>query len=203
MKTILTILLFVQIGFAQSKIMISGTDAEHDSIVYESLKIAYPNAVVSRSLNTLNQPFIDSIEALGYNMLVRSTTGYEAYKILSDTNNVLFVMPSGSNNHESTGITLGSIVSTGCGTDSNITGYPIHYFAQDPTGQNLSSYSNGYIAGLIAELSDELKITPNEVIFWAKFGKTPGHDGYGKFDANYVRTYYEKYHRKIYIKNKQ
>jgi len=200
MKTILLILLFVQIGFAQSKIMISGTDAVHDSIVCESLKIAHPNAVVSRSLNALNQTFIDSIEALGYNMLVRSTTGYEAYKVLSDTNNVLFVMPSGSNNHESTGITLGSIVSTGCGTDSNITGYPIHFYSIDPTGSNLSSYSNGYIAGLIAKFSDTFCTTPQRAYYWFTYGDTLEHNGYGKINYDNASLYYGKFHRKIYIK---
>lgn len=205
MKTILIILfLFPLFCFSQTKVMVNGLGGEHDSTVAECVKSAYPQAVVYRSTNTLNQSFVNSTRLLGCSIIVRSTTGISNYETLAENNSdILFIMPSSSNSHVNTGITLGNIISTGAGTDTNVTGYPIHYFAQDPTGQNLSSYSNGYIAGLIAELSDELKITPNEVIFWAKFGKTPGHDGYGKFDANYVRTYYEKYHRKIYIKNKQ
>ena len=182
--------------------MVSGTNSEHDSIVVLCVKSAYSNVIVSRSLDTLNQNFIDSIEVLGYNLLVRSTTGYASYSTLADSNSILFVMPSGSNDHIDTEITLGSIISTGCGVDSNITGYPIHFFDIDPVSGNQSSYSNGYIAGKIAYLADLLGITPQKVIYYAELLQTLGHDGYGKFNTDFIRQQHQKFTRKLYVRKK-
>jgi len=181
--------------------MVNGMGGEHDSTVMECVKSAYPQAVVYRSTNTLNQSFVNSTRLLGCSIIVRSTTGISDYETLAENNSdILFIMPSGSNTHESTGITLGGIVSAGAGTDSNVTGYPIHFYSIDPTGSNLSSYANGYIAGLIAKFSDRFCVTPQRAYYWFTYNKTLGHDGYGKINYEWAVTYYTKYHRKIYIK---
>lgn len=198
MKMLLIILIFSVTANAQ--IYVSGTDSEHDSIVVEAVKLAYPNVTISRGTETLNQTLVTNLISQGYKIIVRSTTGYNSYSTLADDNpTILFVMPSGSNEHANTEITLGNILSTGAGTDSNVTGYPIHFYGTDPIGDNQSSYSNGYIAGIIAKLSDAYSITPPRAVFWLKYLKSLGHDGYGRIETSL--GYYEKYHRKLYIKN--
>lgn len=182
--------------------MVNGLGGTHDSLVVEAVKLGYgSNISVYKSTSALNQTFVDSLKNNGFNMLVRSTTGYELYKALADSNaSILFVMPSGSNSHVNTSITLGGIISTGAGVDSNLTGYPIHFYDTDPFYGNQSSYSNGYIAGKLAYIKDRLGCSWAEILYWLEFGKVITlKNGYGKIDVSGVIDLYGKYHRKLYI----
>jgi len=176
--------------------MVSGYGGEHDSIVEECVKQGYidcggnlNNITVIRSANSyLNQGFIDSLRNTGFNFLVRSTTGYGGFTIQSlaiNNPDILFIMPSGSNSHINTGNTLSIIVATGAGDTANKTGYPIHFYDKDTTGQMASSYSNGYIAGKLARIKDSSKCSLSDAFNYAKLStKQPFSptNGYGKID---------------------
>ena len=75
-------------------------------------------------------------------------------------------MPAGSNGFYyvcNLDIPNAAVVSTGAGLDTLVTGYRVEFFSIDPiTSSNLSSFSNGYIAGQIAYLANKFNMTPQQ-----------------------------------------
>jgi hypothetical protein len=81
-------------------------------------------------------------------------------------------MPAGSNSFQyvvNLDIPNSSVVSTGAGLDTLVTGYKVEFFSIDPiTNSNESSYSNGYIAGQIAFLSNKFNISTQQARILAR-----------------------------------
>jgi hypothetical protein len=161
------IVVAAQLNFTQqvSKVIISGNGGQHDLDVKNAFYLGYssynnaqfPGEVLVYS-SSLQTGFEYAI-ANNYNLIVRSTSGLStALRIAPNYPSVDLVMPSGSNSYTQTfyGEVLSSpVVITGAGNDSNQTGYKLEFFSQDPiTVNNLSSYSNGYVAGQLAFIAN-------------------------------------------------
>jgi hypothetical protein len=102
--------------------------------------------------------------ANNFDLIIRSTTGLSTgLRLAPDYPSVELVMPAGSNVY--TQVFFGDVITspvviTGAGNDSNQTGYKLEFFAIDPiTSTNLSSYSNGYVAGQIAYIANTLNVS--------------------------------------------
>jgi hypothetical protein len=109
-----------------------------------------------------------------YQIAVRSYTGLA--NSVNDTAkhhpNVLLFMPAGSNSFQyvlNLDIPNSSVVSTGAGLDTLVTGYKVEFFSIDPiTNSNESSFSNGYIAGQIAFLANKFNISTQQARILAR-----------------------------------
>lgn len=150
-----------------SKVLISGWGGQHDIDVQTAFHMGYesydgtqfPGEVLIYS-NTLQNSFTYADEN-GYEMIIRSTTGLMTGLIIApDYPNIKLVMPSGSNSFVQTysgDVVNSPVIITGAGLDSNVTGYKVEFFSEDPiTSNNYSSFSNGYIAGQLAFISNTL-----------------------------------------------
>lgn len=135
-----------------------------------------------------------------YEMVIRSTSGMESYISVASSSypDVLTVMPAGHNDYILiyTGNIPQNILITGAGDVNNETGYNIEFFAPDPIGiePDLSSFSNGYIAGQIAYIMDEVPCGHWEARYRAQQTAIPGtsgssFDGYGLIDINSAMAY--------------
>jgi hypothetical protein len=137
-----------------SKILISGWGGQHDIDVQTAFHLGYesydgtpfPGEVLIYS-NSLQNSFTYA-EQNGYEMIIRSTTGLMTGLIIApDYPEIKLVMPSGST----------PVIITGAGIDTNVTGYKVEFFSEDPiTENNLSSFSNGFVAGQLAFISNTL-----------------------------------------------
>lgn len=99
-------------------------------------------------------------------IIIRSRTGIWSFKEIAGMYDPVLFMAAGSNSFSyvnSMSIFINPIISTGCGIDSLVTGYNAEFYDIDPiTTGNLSSYSNGYIAGKIAFISNKLNCSIEE-----------------------------------------
>jgi hypothetical protein len=123
-----------------SKILISGWGGQHDIDVQTAFHLGYesydgtpfPGEVLIYS-NSLQNSFTYA-EQNGYEMIIRSTTGLMTGLIIAPP-----------------------VIITGAGIDTNVTGYKVEFFSEDPiTENNLSSFSNGFVAGQLAFISNTL-----------------------------------------------
>ncbi len=165
------------IGIAQTlyaqqvdKVIISGYGGQHDLDVKTAFQIGYAShnntpftGEVILYTNTLQSSFNYAV-ANSFDLIIRSTTGLSTgLRLAPDYPTVELVMPAGSNSY--TQVFFGDVVTspvviTGAGNDSNQTGYKLEFFAIDPiTSTNLSSYSNGYVAGQIAYIANTLNVS--------------------------------------------
>src|ERR1035438_3868663 len=109
-----------------------------------------------------------------YQIAVRSYTGLcsAVNETAKNHPKVMLIMPAGSNSFEyvcNLDIPNSSVVSTGAGLDTLVTGYKVEFFSIDPiTNSNESSYSNGYIAGHIAFLANKFNISPQQARILAR-----------------------------------
>ena len=157
--------------FAQtvSKVLVSGdgNNVQHDNDVAAAFMIGYSNydnsnfeGLINLYTGTVDSSFIHANNN-DYDVIIRSYTGLEdAIPIASGYPSIKLFMPSGSNSFEETftGDVLNSpVVITGAGIDSNVTGYQVEFFSIDPiTGDTLSSFANGYIAGQLSFIANSL-----------------------------------------------
>ena len=150
-----------------SKVLISGWGGQHDIDVQTAFHLGYESydgtefqGEVLVYPNSLQNSFIYA-DQNGYEMIIRSTTGLMTGMIIApDYPDIKLVMPSGSNNFVQTysgDVMTSPVIITGAGIDSNVTGYKVEFFSEDPiTTENLSSFSNGFIAGQLAFISNTL-----------------------------------------------
>ena len=114
-----------------------------------------------------------------YQIAIRSYTGLcnAVNDSAKDHPNILLFMPAGSNWFYyvcNIDIPNASVVITGAGLDTLVTGYRVEFFSIDPiTNSNESSFSNGYIAGQIAFLANKFNITPQEARLKARKYASP------------------------------
>jgi hypothetical protein len=178
-------------------VLISGYGGQHDLDVKEAFLMGYSSYNSSSFSGNINLFFDYAIsssiayaENNEYDVIIRSTTGLSYFIAIANQHpNVQLIMPSGSNSHIETfsgNMQDCPIISTGAGITSNVTGYQIDFYSIDPiTSSNLSSFSNGYIAGQIVFISDYLGISIEEARLRAREnGSNDGlydyQNGYGK-----------------------
>jgi len=179
-----------------TKVLISGWGGQHDLDVKSAFYIGYSSydsteftgevVLYSQSL----QNSFEYAQQNGFEMILRSTTGLSVgLQLAPDYPSIRLVMPSGSNSFVPTysgDIINSPVIICGAGVDSNITGYKIDFFSIDPiTGSNLSSFSNGYIAGQIAFISNFLQYSLDSAKYSArrtgsKDGVFDTYSGFGK-----------------------
>lgn len=176
------------------KVIINGAGGEHDDDVESSFILGYESTggmwsgTIAKRVETLELSLIYA-EANDYDCVVRSVTDMSS---LIQTASAYYptvqtFMPAGSNEHiEVYSGSLVNIVIAGCGVTSNLTAYNTEFYSTDPLSQNnLSSYSNGYIAGQIAYIKDTLNCSWWEARYRARVTSSTGgtysdENGYGK-----------------------
>lgn len=179
-------------------VVVSGFIPEHDEDVLQSFLEGYSSyngfqfsgrAYVHYSTNILNSLLFASENE--YELVIRSYTGLlDAINQADDFPELQIIMPSGSNSfiESFSGDIINSpVIVTGAGTSHNVTGYTLEFFSIDPTGENLSSFSNGYIAGQLAFLADFLGLSYNEARMLARStatmqGEYDYFDGFGSIN---------------------
>ena len=156
---------------ANHNVLISGFGGQHDLDVKQAFLLGYASYNSSTFSGNVDLFYdyaisasINHAENNNYDIIIRSTTGLSSYiSIANQHPAVQIIMPSGSNSHIETftgNLEECPIIATGAGIDSNVTGYQIDFYSIDPiTTANLSSFSNGYIAGQIVFISDYLGIS--------------------------------------------
>lgn len=175
-KKFLFIMLLAVSGFINAqivtKVLISGENATHDTDVKNAFLKGYASFDSTQYTGTIViHADYAPIYALryahnnGYQIAVRSYTGLnqavdDSAKAYPD---VQLYMPAGSNSFIyicELDMSRNNIVVTGAGIDTLVTGYPVEFYSIDPiTGTNLSSYSNGYVAGQIAFIANHFNIS--------------------------------------------
>ena len=157
-----------------TKVLISGLGGQHDLDVQTAFEQGYASYNGATFSGTITQYYDAGTSSSfqyasdnGYQMIVRSTTGLgSAIVTAASYPAIQLVMPAGSNSYVyvfSGDIETCPVIVTGAGVDNNATGYKVEFFAPDPiTGTNLSSFSNGYIAGELAYLANSLSKTIQE-----------------------------------------
>jgi Secretion system C-terminal sorting domain len=174
-------------------VLVSGYVPEHDEEVLQSFLEGYASynntefsgrTKVHFSTNILNSLLFANENE--YELVIRSYTGLlEAIDRADNFPGIQIIMPSGSNSFiESFSGDIKScpVIVTGAGVEHNVTGYTLEFFSIDPTGGNLSSFSNGYIAGQIAFLADFLGLSYNEARILAR-NTASQHNDYDYFDG--------------------
>ena len=171
-----------------TKVLISGISGytTHDTDVKNAFLIGYKSydstAYTGEIDLHIDNSALDAIrfaEQNNYQVVVRSYTGLNQALDDSAKNypGVLLFMPAGSNSFIyvcNLDIPNASVVSTGVGKDTLVTGYRVEFFSIDPiTSNNESSFSNGYIAGQIAFLANHLNITPQQARLLARNYSSP------------------------------
>lgn len=181
-----------------NKVLISGYGGQHDLDVRDAFYAGYRSYNSTEYLGevllypeNILSSFIYA-EQNGYQMMIRSTTGLTtAISFADNYPTVNLFMPAGSNDFSyvySGGIDSCPVVVTGAGVDSNVTGYSLEFFSIDPiTSSNFSSYSNGYIAGELAFISNTLSIGLDSARTLARIHSSEGgtldpFSGFGKID---------------------
>jgi len=181
-------------------VLVSGFITEHDEDVLESFFDGY------RSYNGTQysgRTYIHSSTSIAnslsfasendYDLVIRSYTGLQqAIAIAVNFPEIQIIMPSGSNSFIesfSGDIINCPVIVTGAGVEHNVTGYTLEFFSIDPIGNNLSSFSNGYIAGQLAFLGDFLGISYEEARMLARTtgsmeGEYDYFDGFGSINID-------------------
>ena len=176
MRKLVTILVifFTVCIYSQTvtKVLISGSEPAHEQDVKKAFLLGYSSydgSQYSGQIDIHNDD--DAYNTLtyasqnNYQVAVRSYTGLDNVLngFAKNYPDVLLFMPAGSNDYVyvcNLDIPNSSIVSTGCGVDSLLTGYKVEFYSIDPiTSSNYSSFSNGYIAGQITFLANHLNIS--------------------------------------------
>lgn len=181
-------------------VLVSGFIPEHDEVVMEAFLEGYSSyngteflgkVYIHNSANIINS--LSFASENDYDLVIRSYTGLlEAIELAEDFPEVQIIMPSGSNSFIesfSGDIINGPVIVTGAGIIHNTTGYTLEFFSIDPTGDNLSSFSNGYIAGQITFLADYLGLSYDEARMLARntaslHGDYDYFDGFGRININ-------------------
>lgn len=207
--TILTVLLFLSItslGQIVNKVLVSGIagDEDHEESVKRAFLIGYASydgteytGEIRIYSHNLERAF-EYADINGYQMMVRSTTGLFSGIYYADKYpNVELVMPAGSNSYVevySGDILECPVIVTGAGEDTNTTGYNIEFHSIDPiTDGSYSSFSNGYVAGQIAYITNSLGCTIDEARLQARENGTEGgmwdtYNGFGKINIDATLT---------------
>ena len=192
--------------FAQqiNKVIISGYGGQHDLDVKTAFLLGYashnntpfPGEVILYS-NTLQTSFIYAVEN-DYDLIIRSTSGLSTgLRLAPDYPSVELVMPAGSNTYTQVffgDVQTSPVVITGAGADSNMTGYKLEFYSIDPiTATNASSYSNGYIAGQLAFITNTLGCCFDSARAMARTkgsenGTLDFHNGYGEVQPEFIIT---------------
>lgn len=177
------------------KVIINGAGGEHDDDVESSFILGYESTgevwagTITKRVETLELSLIYA-EANDYDCVVRSVTDMSS---LIQTASAYYptvqtFMPAGSNDYiQVYSGAVENIVIAGCGVSANLTGYNIEFYSIDPLSQNnLSSYSNGYIAGQIAYIKDSLNCSFWEARYRARVTSSrttyTGENGYGSIN---------------------
>jgi hypothetical protein len=186
------------------KVLISGLTGyeQHDINVkkaFEQGYSSYDGTVYEGEITLLAQSIYSSFvyaEQNNYQLMIRSTTGLSAGIYYSSYfPSVKLIMPSGSNNFQLTyngDIETCPVIVTGAGINSNSTGYKIDFYSVDPiTTENLSSYSNGFIAGQIAFIANALDCSIEDARILAREKGTQNgvwdyYNGYGKVELSTI-----------------
>lgn len=178
------------------KVIINGAGGEHDDDVESSFILGYRSTgadwagTTTKRVETLEESLIYA-QANDYDCVIRSTIDMSEFISTADVYypTVQTFMPAGSNEHiEVYSGSLVNIVITGCGVTSNLTAYNTEFYSIDPLSQNnLSSYSNGYIAGQIAYIKDSLNCSFWEARYRARVTSSrstnyTGENGYGSIN---------------------
>lgn len=140
---------------------------------------------------------------LGCQLYIKSMAGLQGNISSALANYPMQVfMPAGSNTpndhiYNSNGI-LPSIIVTGAGDGSNETGYDIEFYSNDPITpeatpdeQDLSSFSNGYIAGLLTYICNTLDVnmwTARYLCRMALGNSWTPQNGYGKLTPQIAQS---------------
>lgn len=185
-----------------NKVLISGYGGQHDLDVRDSFYAGYRSYNSTEYLGEVliySQNILSSFiyaEQNGYEMIIRSTTGLTTgISFADDYPTVNLFMPAGSNdfNYVYSGeIENCPVVVTGAGVDSNVTGYSLEFYSIDPiTGYNYSSYSNGYVAGELAFISNTLNIELDSARTLARMHSSEGgtldpFSGFGKINVEEI-----------------
>ncbi len=196
---LLILFIFPVLTYSQTvtKVLISGMSGytTHDNDVKQAFLDGYASYDGTQytgqiDLHVDNSAYLalDYANQNNYQIVVRSYTGLTT--TLEDTAqkypNVLLFMPAGSNSFSyvcNLNIPNSAIVSTGAGLDSLVTGYRVEFFSIDPiTGNNESSFSNGYIAGEIAYIANHSNISPQQARMVARNNTNFNYQG-----TNYVQ----------------
>ena len=184
-KNLLFLVFFLSTAVTYSqpvtKVLISGEYTAHDTDVKNAFLLGYSSYDATQYSGQIDlHPDYTPYNAIryahqnGYQIAVRSyvglnTTVDDSAKKYSD---VLLFMPAGSNSYIFTcniDIPNSAVVSTGAGVDSLRTGYKVEFFSVDPiTSSNLSSFSNGYIAGQIAFMANHFNVSVSQARMLAR-----------------------------------
>lgn len=147
-----------------------------------------------------DRPLQDALLAAdsnGARMVIRSSTGMQSSISLANAYYPTYLfMPTGMNKDTllwNSGGSLPSLIVTGAGTTENKTASDIEFYGLDPIGTNLSSYSNGYIAGQLLYIADQT----NGDLWTARYlARSAGltwsrDDGFGKVKINEAIAAYD------------
>jgi hypothetical protein len=193
-----------QIIFAQQidKVIISGYGGQHDLDVKNAFLIGYSSydqtpfsGDVILYSNTLQSSFNFAV-ANDYDLIIRSTSGLSTgLRLAPDYPSIELVMPAGSNVYTQVffgDVSTSPVVITGAGEDSNQTGYKLEFYGIDPISTtNASSYSNGYIAGQIAFISNTLNVSFDSARTLSRAkgsenGSWDFYNGFGEVQPQYI-----------------
>ncbi len=202
--TVVIFFLFTTLAISQqvNKVMVSGLSGytSHDTDVKNAFLMGYASydgtqftGQIDLHIDNSAYDAISFADKNNYQIAIRSYTGLSTAVNDSAKNhpNVLLFMPAGSNGFYyvcNLDIPNAAVVSTGAGLDTLVTGYRVEFFSIDPiTNSNLSSFSNGYIAGQIAYLANKFNITPQQARLKARNYASPNSQSatyvqYGKID---------------------
>jgi len=216
--TILSILItfiILHLSFSESycqqvtKVMVANGGFDHDINVMNSFLLGYSSydgtqfngtTFVANNPNNLGiYNAFNYANTNNFQILLISTSGlYTGILYAPSYPSVKLFMPSGNNTYQAysyTGDILQCpVIVTGAGDTENMTGYKVEFFGKDIiTTSNLSSFSNGYIAGQLAFLSNYFNISLDSSRSLArKYSSNNGvfdqYDGYGKIDVGYIIT---------------
>jgi hypothetical protein len=185
------------IGIISSRfsVLVSGFITAHDEDVLESFfegYSSYNGTQYSGRTYIHSSPSIENSLSFAsendYDLVIRSYTGLlQAVALADNFPEIQIIMPSGSNSFIesfSGDIINCPVIVTGAGVEHNVTGYTLEFFSVDPIGNNLSSFSNGYIAGQLAFLADYLGLSYEEARMLARStasmqGEYDYFDGFG------------------------
>lgn len=221
MKKLLLILLLVSLVHCQGKYVCkrySNPTPPEPPIVYPEYMVVISDSDTSGHGLTVKNTFIDEygdsvtigMYQGGFNdgiayarncgaiVYIRSFTGISHYEdtaqVYYDRDSILSFMPLGSNTYEElTALdTLGIIVASGAGTDSNMTGYGegLEFWDLDDTenAEYLSSFSNARVAAKLLKIKQTLNCTWEEARSRARLtASNPTWDkynGYGKINVD-------------------
>ena len=177
--TILLFFFFTAAANSQqvTKVLVSGVSGNtaHDTEVKNAFLMGYASydgtqftGQIDLHIDNSASNTINYADQNNYQIAIRSYTGLNSQVDDTAKNhpNLLFFMPAGSNGFYyvcNLDIPNAAVVSTGAGLDTLVTGYRVEFFSIDPiTSSNLSSFSNGYIAGQIAYLANKFNMTPQQ-----------------------------------------